>query len=172
MRKLTGWHCDFNFLANLKDLRLEYFEHLGYQSGDIKLNFLKQLTNLKFLRLRLWKGIDEVCDMIWELKNLECLELDSCQLRLGENLNNLHKLEKLKKLKASRVVCSNILDHMKFGVFQNLEELDAYFEGASVASIREMKRIAPNLKKIKIHSAPPGVINVLKKTLQNLEVVS
>jgi hypothetical protein len=54
----------------------------------------------------------------------------------------------LRRLKVSLGFSKNILDHLKFGVFNDLEELEACFEGASVESVRKMKRIAPNLKKI------------------------
>jgi transposase len=58
---------------------------------------------------------------------------------------------------------------MKFGVFQNLEELDTDFKGASLESVREMKRITPNLKKLVIQEAASETINALLETLENLE---
>jgi hypothetical protein len=65
----------------------------------------------------------------------------------------------------------NILEHLQFGIFNNLQELDVYFEGATLDSIREMKRITPNLKKIEIHSYSSDQINALLETLKNLESV-
>jgi hypothetical protein len=58
---------------------------------------------------------------------------------------------------------------MQFGVFQNLEELDACFKGASLETIREIKRITPNLKKLVIHEASSDTINAMLETLDNLE---
>jgi hypothetical protein len=89
--------------------------------------------------------------MICELKQLETLELYG-RTSESSGLNNLYQLEKLKRLAVGHYVCDNILDHLKFGVFNDLEELDAAFEGASVESFQEMKQITPNLKKISIHS--------------------
>jgi hypothetical protein len=58
-----------------------------------------------------------------------------------------------------------------FGVFNDLEELDAYFYGASSDSIREMKRITPKLKKIEIRCDSADTVNALLETLENLESV-
>ncbi len=66
----------------------------------------------------------------------------------------------------------NILDHLQFGVFNNLEELDASFYGASLDSIREMKRITPKLKKILIDCNSSATVNALLETLENLESVA
>jgi hypothetical protein len=108
--------------------------------------------------------------MICELKNLESLDLHSWDKSNIDNFN-LYKLEKLKRLRVYPSVSQNILDHMKFGVFQDLEELYVYFKGASVESVQEMNRITPNLKKVLIYSAPSDTINALLETLKNLESV-
>jgi hypothetical protein len=49
-------------------------------------------------------------------------------------------------------VTENILDHLRLGVFNKLQELDASFYNASLESVREMTRITPNLKKIGIRA--------------------
>jgi hypothetical protein len=108
--------------------------------------------------------------VIFELTNLETLVLDG-HMESIEVLNQLHKLQKLKRLFVHYLVSRNILDHMKFGVFNNLEELDAYFDDASLESIREMRRITPNLKKLMVHSATPDTINAMLETLDTLESV-
>jgi hypothetical protein len=87
------------------------------------------------------------------------------------NLNNLHKLEKLKRLIVGRGISTNLLEHLQFGVFNNLEELEACFKDASLESIQEMKRITPNLKKISIYSTPSETINALLGNLEDLEEV-
>jgi hypothetical protein len=87
----------------------------------------------------------------------------------GLGLNNLHKLRKLKKFMALHI-SPNILEHLQFGVFNDLEDLNANFEGASVDSIQEMKRIAPNLKEITMHPCcTSDQINAMLDTLENLE---
>ncbi len=63
------------------------------------------------------------------------------------------------------------MDHLKFGVFHDLEELDAYFEDISLDSIKEMKRVTPNLKKIVIRVSFSNPINALLETLENLKSV-
>lgn len=46
----------------------------------------------------------------------------------------------------------NILAHMQSSVFNHLESLEADFEGASLESVANLKKIAPNLKKLKLWS--------------------
>jgi hypothetical protein len=60
---------------------------------------------------------------------------------------------------------------LKFGVFQDLEELDACFYDASLESIRKMKRITPHLKKIRVLSYPfsSEQINAMLDSLKHLE---
>jgi hypothetical protein len=60
---------------------------------------------------------------------------------------------------------------LKFGVFGNLKYLDAGFEGASLESIQDMKRITPNLESLAILSASSETINALLETLENLKAV-
>ncbi len=63
------------------------------------------------------------------------------------------------------------MEHLQFGVFTKLVELDACFESASVVSIREMKRITPNLKKIVIQARTSDKIDTLLGSLEKLESV-
>jgi hypothetical protein len=170
LKKLVGRSCDFGFLANVKGLHLEHLEYSNRGSFIGFLEFLKRQVDLKFLSLDLLEYSDEAYDTIFGLKNLESLELKGSSD--SSNLDNLHKLEKLRRLHVSRFVSRNILNHMQFGVFNDLEELDAHFEDASVESIREMKRITPNLKKLEIQSAPSSnTINAFLETLDILESV-
>ncbi len=160
LRKLTI-KTDSNMPNNLKDLRLEYLEIHYYSHGNISLEFLRHQTDLKVLKIRLYvaKFSNEDLSMICELKQLETLELWGMAVE-NSGLNKLYQLEKLKRLKSSRYVSRNILDQLKFGVFEDLEELDACFRGASVESIQEMKRIIPNLKKIEIqYDTPSDIVN-------------
>jgi methionine aminopeptidase len=60
---------------------------------------------------------------------------------------------------------------LEHAAFQDLEELDASFCYASVESVRKMKRIAPNLKKLKIRHANSDTVNGLLEALENLEEV-
>jgi hypothetical protein len=113
---------------------------------------------------------DENFNIIWELKDLETLELSGWP-RDRSNLNNLHKLKKLKRLEVNGMT-KNILNHLRFGVFNNLEELAASFRSASLESVQEMKWITPKLKKIKIVSDSSDTINVLLETLDHLEDVN
>ncbi len=161
--------------VDLKDLRLEQLEFAGACGAkNISLEFLKQQKDLKSLKLTNGVISDQVFNVIWELKKLRSLELD-CPLNIARpgnlqrNLDNLHKLEKLKVLQVHKTISQNILDHLKFGIFQNLEELDAAFKDASVESIQEMKQITPNLKKLKVHSASSDTINALLESLEKLE---
>jgi hypothetical protein len=68
-------------------------------------------------------------------------------------------------------VSRNILDHLRFRVYNNLEELEACFRGTSVESIQEMKRCTPKLKKIIIEFGTPETINALLDALDNLEIL-
>ncbi len=70
-----------------------------------------------------------------------------------------------------RGISTNLLEHLQFGFFNNLEELEACFKDASLESIQEMKRITPNLKKISIYSIPSETINALLGNLEDLEEV-
>jgi hypothetical protein len=154
-----------------KNLRLEYLDYTYQGQHNISLEFLRQQTDLKFLKLNLSKLSSEDLSMICELKRLEILELMYGNASDSSGLNNLYQLEKLKRLEVNGSVCPNILDHLKFGVFEDLEELDASFVGASVESVREMKRITPNLKKIVIRYVSSNTINAILETFENLEKV-
>ncbi len=170
LKKLTI-DVDPNLLNDLKDLRLEHFVYCGHNGISVSLECLKRQMSLKGLKLYLYEYSDQHFKMIWELKNLETLELDGETVSDRSSLNDIHKLQKLKRLKVD--ISSNILDHLQFGVFNDLEELDAFFTSASVESIREMKRITPKLKKIVIrHYSPSATINALLETLENLESVA
>jgi hypothetical protein len=158
----------FHWLNDLKDLRLEYLDFFSNHREVVSLEFLKQQVDLKFFRFHNLV-YDGIVDVILELENLEGLELEGWVS--DGDLDDLHRLEKLKRLKVYRDVSRNILDHMEFGVYNNLEELDAHFEGASEESILELKWITPNLKKIAISSASSRTINALLETLENLEAV-
>jgi hypothetical protein len=174
LKKLIIGECDFHLLDELKDLRLEHIELIDSLSNIASLEFLKHQVDLKALRLKtevfpMEIGMiapDRDLNAIWELKHLESLELDGSSRR-NSGLDNLHKLKKLKRL----AVEGNILEHLKFGVFTDLEELDASISRASLETIQEMKRITPNLKKIEIHCYFSNKINALLETLENLEVV-
>jgi hypothetical protein len=158
---------EFTFLADLKDMRLEYLD-FGYSgSNQISLEFLKQHVDLRFLKLSLREFSDQTCNVIWEMKNLESLELWG-RARDRSGLKDLHKLEKLKRLKVDRLTNWNFLDNMQFWAFENLEELQVDFEGASEESVQEMGRITPNLKKIKIR-AYSETVNELLDILEKLE---
>jgi hypothetical protein len=146
LKKLTGSECDFSFLNDLKDLRLEYLDFVGptgHNESTPSLRFLGHQVDLKYLKLSV---SDENFNLICGLKKLEVLDLRSWFE--NPNLTNLHKLQTLRRLKVFLGFSKNILDHLKFGVFNDLDELEACLEGASVESVRKMKRIAPNLKKI------------------------
>jgi hypothetical protein len=166
LKKLTI-KTDLNMPNNLKDLRLEYLEIHNYRDG-IFLEFLRHQTDLKNLKLCSARFSNQDLSMICELKQLEALELHG---RAVENsgLNKIYQLRKLKKLAVNPNVSINILDQLKFGVLENLEKLDAWFEDTSVESIQEMKRITPNLKKLVIQHAPSDAINALLETLKSLE---
>jgi hypothetical protein len=168
LKKLSIKNCDNSWLHNLKDLknlRLEYFEFFLQQGESPTLDFLKHQTDLKTL---LWTSYDisqENLSMISELENLEILELHS-NMNESKKLN-LCKLEKLKTLH----IDGGVVDRIRFGVFNDLEELAAFFYGASVESIQEMKRITPNLKKITIFTGSSDTFNALLDNLENLEWV-
>jgi hypothetical protein len=158
---------------NLKDLRLEYLDIHHDGRENISLEFLRQQPDLKALKVALINTgfSSEDLSMICELKQLETLELEGTTVdRSG--LNKLYQLEKLKRLRVDRGIGRNILDHLKFGTFNDLEELHAFFEGASVESIQEMSRITPNLKKIDMMCPPSDTINTYLETLENLEIVT
>jgi hypothetical protein len=111
-------------------------------------------------------------NVIWQLKKLESLELWG--IRTDRSiLDNLHKLKTLKRLKVDVEVTGNILDHLKFGVFNNLEELDGFFQGFFLELVREMKQITPNLKKIWCQSVLlSDRYNALLEALEHLEALN
>jgi hypothetical protein len=167
LKKLTVY-SNMKLPRDLKELRLEYFKHSFYDS-NVPREFLRQQVDLKVLKITSAGYFGNILDLVWKLKNLEILELN---VNADDNgLNNLYKLQKLKRLKISRHVSRNFLNPLQFGVFNDLEELDvdASFNGAFLESIREMKRITPNLKKIKFLPYSSDTINALLDTLENLE---
>jgi hypothetical protein len=168
LKKIVG-EMSLDLLVDLKNLRLEHFEYYGRSSGLLEL--LQKQVDLRFLRLSVGESHDRILNVICELKSLECLELSSYREMDSRNLNNLHQLKILRRLKVDQYVSRNILDHMKFGVFEDLEELDAYFQDASVDSLLDVKKFAPNLKKIQISLASSDTINSLLENLENLESV-
>ncbi len=87
-------------------------------------------------------------------------------------LSDLYKLAKLKKLELHECASWNILGHLLFGVFYDLEELDAHFEIAFEEDIQEMSRFTPNLKKLKINFASSDIINAFLGNLESLETVN
>jgi hypothetical protein len=168
LKKLTI--SDYPDLLNdLKELRLE---HLVFVCGGWgSLEFLGRQDNLRVLKLTIWNFLDEHLNMIWDLKNLETLELDG-SVNDESSLNDIQKLQKLKCLKISSGMSLNILDHLQFGVFHDLEELDACFEGASLDLIRKMNQITPKLKKIEIRCDSSDTVNALLENLENLKSVT
>jgi hypothetical protein len=170
LKRLTIIRTECNFPVGLTDLQLEHFGY-GYDDHDnVSLEFLKQHVDLSSLTLYMGRLSDEDLNTILELKSL-----DSLQLRYLRNessgLENLYRLEKLKRLTVYGSISRNILDHLRFGVYNNLEELDACFRAASLQSIREMKRCTPKLKKLEIVFGSPQTINALLETLDNLETM-
>jgi hypothetical protein len=168
LKKLTiGFFI--NLPVDLKGLQLEYLDVDTNNGPVVSLEFLRDQVDLKFLKL----SIDisaAIFDMIWKLKNLETLELGRTASD-ANGLNNLHKLKKLKSLKVGRDVSRNVLEHLRFGVLNDLDELDAYFDDASLESVQEMKRITPKLKKIVLRSGTSDTMNALLETLEKLESV-
>jgi hypothetical protein len=164
----------FELPGELKDLPLESLEYENGERRQVSLNFLEQQVDLKFLELRIKRYTTEHFNLICKLKNLESLKLfiiPGChRLRDSSGLNNLHKLQKLKSLTIFQDISSNILDHLKFGVFLDFEELEAYFCDATLEAIQEMKRISPNLKKIRVLSYTSSAkINAMLESLEHLE---
>jgi hypothetical protein len=169
LKKLIN--CQFtDLLVDRKDLRLEHFEY-GHHFGSVNpsLQFLQHQLDLKFLKLSNFSN--ENFNLVLQLRNLETLELHGW-VRNSSWLNNLYKLEKLKRLKVSINLSPNILENLRFGIFVDLVELDAYFEGASVESLRGMNQITPNLKRLWFQSVSyADRINVLLEALDGLESV-
>ncbi len=170
LKKLTI-NSFWNVPNNLKDLRLEFLNiRYKYCKADTSLEFLKSQIDLKVLKIDGCQFSGEDLSMICELKQLEILKLYG-RARDSSGLSKLYQLEKLKRLEIGWDVCPNILDHLKLGTFEDLEELYAWFEDASVESIQEMKRWTPNLKEIEIQNACSDTINALLESLEHLEKV-
>jgi hypothetical protein len=168
LKKLTLIKTECNFPVGLTDLRLDHFGY-GYD-GNVSFEFMKQLGDLTSLTLYMGKLSDQNLNTFLELKSLESLQLRFLRNE-SSGLNNLYQLEKLKRLTVVGYVSRNILDHLPFGVYNNLEELDACFKGTSVESIQELQRCTPKLKKLKIQFGTPQTINGLLDTLENLEII-
>jgi hypothetical protein len=160
---------DLNLLVGLKDLRLEHFGFTDRNCPNIPLEFLKQQVDLTSTRLYTRTFSKEFFDTIFELKDLEDVELISDVEVRHSGLNNIYKLQKLRRLSVNVEVSRNIVENLQFGVFKNLEELDATFDGASVELIQKMKQFTPNLKKIIIRSDSSDTVDALLDNLENLE---
>jgi hypothetical protein len=174
LKRLTlfGKNYDFNLLVGLEDLRLEHLDFVNDQSDNISLDFLKQQVDLKSLRLVIYTFSDQDLSTICGLRNLESLQLVSyLNIQERSGLNQIYKLQKLRRLEVHYTISRNILRQLRFGVFKDLEELDAHFEGASLDSIQELSRITPNLKKLVARSASSDMIEALLDTLEHLESV-
>jgi hypothetical protein len=168
LRKFTGAHgFDCRLLDDLKDLQLESFKFFS-DSSQVPLEIVKQQLDIKFLRLSGCHYSDETLDAICELKHLEVLELDGLGNE-SNGLRNIHKLLKLRRLKVDDEISPNILEHLQFGVFKDLEELEVVTFNASAESVQAMKEITPNLKKIGIFSASSDTIEAMLDTLGNLK---
>jgi hypothetical protein len=151
-------------LLNAPEMDLK-LEHLELQLTGIPVEFLRRQKGLKSLSLMDLNVSDAAFNALWNLKDLEVLDLMSISTSTGnfDALNNLFKLKKLKVLRLGygQGLRYNIIDYLRFGVFVDLTELDADYRGASVESIAEMKRFAPNLEVIRIRADSSDVVNCL-----------
>ncbi len=170
LKRLTIIRTECNFPVGLTDLRLEHFGYGHDGQGHISFEFLKQIGDLSSLTLYMVGLTDEFFETILELTNLESLLLRPLKNE-SSGLENLYRLGKLKRLLVNGAVSRNILDHLRFGVYNNLEELDAWFRGASLESVQEMMQLTPKLKKIVINFGSPQTINAMLDTLENLEIL-
>jgi hypothetical protein len=167
LKRLIITRTEFNFPVGLTDLRLDHFEY-GYDDEDnVSFEFMKQLGDLSSLTLYTARLTDQILNTILELKSLESLQL-RCHWNESSGLH-LYRLENLKRLTVNCQVSRNILEHLKFGVYNNLEELEACFERTSLESVQELQRCTPKLKKIEINFGTPQTINAMLETLDNLE---
>jgi hypothetical protein len=129
---------------------------------------LREQVSLQFLKLSIPSYPNGALHMICELVNLETLELRG-QASNSSGLDKIRRLGKLKKLVVDWGLSEDILSHLQLGVFNDLEELDGYFYGSSQESIQEMKKIAPNLRKISVWCNSSNTINALLEALADLE---
>ncbi len=155
-----------DLLSDLEQLQLE---ELTIDGSNYSLAFLKKQKKLKSLKL--YESVVTSENSILELKTLEVLTLFDCWYENDGFLDNLFKLVNLKELNFSSFLGDGeiILDRMRFGTFNKLEELSADFQGVSVESIRDLNRFAPNLKKINLYSGSSEVINAMLENLGKLE---
>jgi hypothetical protein len=128
-------------------------EKLTLSNVDLEmLNDLKKLReNLKILKLGTNDFSDKALDMICELTKLETLQLYYIDDN-GFNWNKLLKLKNLKTLRAGYEISENILEHLnsELGIFNDLEHLEGPFADVTEEQMKELKKIAPNLKSIEI----------------------
>ncbi len=164
--------CVNHDLLNGNGLKLK-LEHLAIDMAVAvhPLTHLALHNNLKSLCLELPNYSDPSFNLIFGLTNLEVLELNSYLTgSQSDRLNDLYRLENLKKLNIYDKDQNNILNNLRFGVHKSLEELDGCFSyNDDLEAIRDMKRITPKLKTIKIKFIDSRPINVLLETLENLE---
>jgi hypothetical protein len=160
-----------NFLksqgSGLEKLELEVDQdHFTYDFQDFK-----EFKNLRSLKLKVRMFNDEIFDAIYELKDLEELELDSNlpSFIMSDGMNKIHKLEKLRGLKLSGNLSMNIMGNLQFGVHNCLEDLDACFWRTDLESIEEIDRIVPNLKTLKMTSDSSETLSALLANIKNLE---
>ncbi len=171
LKKLTI-KSDFDYLSDLKDLRLEYLYLLDSRRQTISMEFLRYQYDLKNLSLLCEEFTRGNFTTICQLKNLETLRLESERIADDDgDLRDLYKLTKLKKLVLSEWIGLNMLEHIRLGVWNDLEELVAYFDRAPYESFQELNRNAPNLKKLKILSTPSDIIEAFLGNLESLETV-
>jgi hypothetical protein len=171
LKKLTIYST-MDISRDLKGLQLEFLS-FSYHDSPGWFELLEHQKELKVLKINLLEVFnDSIVNTICGLKSLETLKLDGSKRLWIElkSLRNLRYLENLKRLEIDGCLSRNILDHLRLGIFNNLEDLDASIQGASLDSIIDMKFVTPNLRKIKLWTdSSDTIINALLHTLEHLE---
>ncbi len=167
-------HEEWNFIDNLKEMRLEELDLNNYE-GDTNLlmEFFRQNANtLKSLCLDNCYFTREMLELICgTLNDLEALYLS--QVSWDDDYNHLafQKLTKLKKFWFQQAMHDlNALEGIAIVVNENLVEISAPIHGATPEFIEKFATCVPNLKNLTINnSASPSAVKELLKQCKNLE---
>jgi hypothetical protein len=138
-------------------------------------NFLKKQNHLKILKTK-WSRIS---DQTFNVICGTCQNLETLQIGHGEqnfqgleevSVGNIKKLESLKKLVLNecRSLRFNPLIGLIGSINPNLQDLEASFQNISPATITELSRLIPNLRKLTMQLYPLENLDCLKG-FQNLE---
>ncbi len=162
--------ADWNFLTDLKELRLEKLDINAFNVDSMVLMSILRQNASTMKSLDLWRLLltDEMLDEICEsLKNLESLNLLATFSEVENGLLGLHKLKNLKQLSLCifRWAETFTLEGLATGINENLLEICAPFTGITSDVISSLGISLPNLRKLRMDETED--VSQVKDVLQS-----